>query len=237
MFDIRNFINSKIETYPWRHQIIENFFNDSDFKEIETTCKKLLEHYKGMPITGHDCLTIGQVYDIIGDKAFKIIMESNRVLLDNFDDVISNFPNHRKFSKYFCIPTFHILPENYGPQKIHDEAYDKTASLVVYLYPETSVGTALFKTEKQESFVHELEWKQNRAMLFCGEENVTWHDFYSKDNPRVTLNYFFREIKSNMIADNDNYVYFKDVDGPKALLPKSLPKDIIDYLTSGALLK
>ena len=237
MFDINNFLNSRLEPYPWRHQIIDNFFDEGDFIEVEQSCIRLLSNYEGLAITGHDCLTIAQVYDIIGVTAFDIIMESNRKMLDNFDSIVKNFPNHRRFSKYFCIPTFHILPCNFGPQKIHDEAYDKTSSLVVYLYPESSVGTALFKDNTQDSFVRELEWKQNRAMLFCGEENVTWHDFYSKDNPRVTLNYFIRECKSTELVETKDYFYFSGVDGPKTILPKTLPKNIFNYLTSGVLVK
>lgn len=235
MFDIHNLINSKIETYPWRHQIIDNFFND--FEIIEEACVKLLDKYHGQAVTGHDCLTIGQVYDTIGDKAFDMIMESNSMILDNINNIVSNFPNHRAFSRYFCIPTFHILPENFGPQKIHDEAHDKTMSLVVYLYPESSIGTAFFSDSTQESFVKELEWKQNRSMLFCGEKNVTWHDFYSKENPRVTLNYFIRELTSEEIISTEDYLYFNGVDGPKTLLPKSLPDNILKFLTSGVLIR
>lgn len=237
MFDIFNFVHSKLITEPWRHQIVESFFSDSDYKEIEHASKKLLERYDCLAVTGHDCLTIGQAYDTIGQTAFDIIMDSNRSLLDNLDKIISNFPNHRKFDSYFCIPTFHILPKNFGPQKIHDEAYDKTASLVVYLCPESSIGTALFKDSTQDSFVKEVEWKQNRAMLFCGEKNVTWHDFYSRENPRVTLNYFIREMSSNEIAETDEYIYFKGVDGPKTYIPKSLPEHVLKLLTSGVLSK
>lgn len=226
-----------IEDYPWRHQIIHKFFSDTEFQEVVQASKKLLEKYKGQPITGHDCLTIGQVYDTIGHDAYKILMDYNNKLLDSFDSIVANFPNHRTFNKYFCVPTFHILPENTGPQKIHDEAYDKTLSLVVYLYPESNIGTAIFKDSTQESFVKEIEWEQNKAMLFCGEKNVTWHDFYSNDNPRVTLNFFIRELVSTELVETDDYYYFKGVDGPKTVLPKTLPEHIMTELTSGALFK
>jgi hypothetical protein len=234
---ISNITNSQLIDYPWRHQVINNFFTKEDFIEIEAACQRLMDHYKDTAITGHDCLTIAQVYDIIGDNAFNIILDSNRQMLEHMEEIVRNFPKHRTFSKYFSIPTFHILPSNYGPQKIHDEAYDKVSSLVVYLYPESSVGTAFFSDSTQESFVKELEWEQNKAMLFCGEEKTTWHDFYSKENPRVTLNYFIRELRSDEIAETDSYMYFKGVDGPKTIIPKSLPDRIIKSLTSGALTK
>jgi hypothetical protein len=233
MFNISNVLNSKIEVEPWRHQIVNNFFND--FELITTASKKLLEHYNNQVITADSCLSVGQVYNIIGDEVFDIIMESNRSLLDNAENIFSNFPNHRRFNQYISIPTFHILPSNLPPQKVHDEAYDKTASIVVYLYPEHSVGTAFFKTQNRDSFVRELEWKPNRAMIFCGEENVTWHDFYSKENPRITLNYFLRELTSLEIAETDTDFYWAGVSGPRTLIPKSLPVEKIKHLTSGAL--
>jgi hypothetical protein len=164
-------------------------------------------------------------------------MDSNRLLLDNAENVFANFPNHRRFDHYISIPTFHILPSNLPPQKVHDEAYDKTASIVVYLHPEHSVGTAFFKTKNRESFVKELEWSPNRAMIFCGEKNVTWHDFYSRENPRITLNYFLRKLTTTEIAETETDLYWAGVDGPRTLIPKSLPTEKIKQLTSDALCK
>ena len=37
---------------------------------------------------------------------------------------------------------------------------------------------------------HEVEWKPNRLMIFCGESGVTWHDYKSDGKMRFTYNYF-----------------------------------------------
>jgi hypothetical protein len=235
MFNIDNIINTTVQLEPWRHQLIDNFFIQGDFKKINRAAESLLTVYRDQTITSHDCLTIAQVYHVIGEEVFNILLDANSSLLKNINQVVQHYPNHRKFNKYISMPTFHILPPNYPPQKIHDESYDKTVSIVVYLHPELSTGTALFKNNTQDSFVNEVEWRQNRSMLFCGEQNVTWHDFYSKDSPRVTLNFFLRELRSKIMLENEVNLYWKDVDGPKIYIPKSIPQDKIELLTSGIL--
>jgi hypothetical protein len=72
-------------------------------------------------------------------------------------------------------------------------------------------------------------------MLFCGEKEVTWHDFYSRENSRVTLNYFIRELKSTELIETDTYYYWKDLAGPPTAIPKSLSKEQIELLTTGIL--
>lgn len=235
MFNIDNVTNAPVVLEPWRHQLIDNFFTDSDFKKVNNAATALLEVYKNQAITSDNCLTIAQVYDVIGEDVFNILLDANSSLLANIDQLVRPYPNHRKFNSYISMPTFHILPPHYPPQKIHDEAYDKTVSIVVYLYPESSTGTALFKNNTQESFVKEVDWEQNKSMLFCGEENVTWHDFYSKDSPRITLNFFLRELRSKTLIEDESNVYWKDVSGPTIYIPKSIPKDKLELLTSGIL--
>jgi hypothetical protein len=233
MLNVNNIIQSPIIDDPWRHQIISNFFNESDFKKIEIAASKLSERYKGTVITSGDCLSFAHVYDIIGSEVFDIIFESNRTILDNMKDIIKQYPNHRQFNNYISIPTFHILPPNVAPQKVHDEAYDKTASFVVYLYPTNSVGTAMFRTQDRDSFVKEIEWSPNTGMLFCGEQNVTWHDFYSKDMPRVTLNYFLRQLNDQELSETRDHYYWKHLEGPITYIPKSLPADKLKLTLTG----
>jgi len=233
MFDADNIIQSPIFDDPWRHQIISNFFNKEDFKKIEIAAAKLLEKYKDTVITSGDCLSFAQVYETIGDDVFDIIFKSNRSILDNMQSIVDQFPNHRRFKNYISIPTFHILPPNVAPQKVHDEAYDKTASIVVYLYPTTSVGTAMFRSQDRDSFVKEIEWVPNTGMMFCGEKNVTWHDFYSKDVPRVTLNYFLRKLDDQALAETQDNYYWKHLEGPITYVPKSLPADKLKLTLTG----
>jgi hypothetical protein len=231
MFDIESLFNSPILVEPWRHQIIENFFQEEDFKKINLAVIRLETAYKDRLITADECLSIAEVYDIIGEEVFDIISEANRKLLDNIKLITKNFPKHNKFEKYISVPSFHILPPQTPWQKIHDESSDKTVSIVVYLYPKNSVGTTLYKENNRNSKNKEIKWKQNSAMLFCGQAGVTWHDFCSREQPRVTLNFFLRKPQSEKLYNDNDRVYYVFDNGMKTYIPKSLPKSKFKLIT------
>jgi hypothetical protein len=237
MFNISNIINSPLITVPWKHQIIENFFSDTDYYEIEKASKKLQKKYENKIISADQCLSIAEAYECIGEKAFDIIINSNRTILNNIESIVKSYPNHYKHNNYISFPSFHILPPNTPWQKIHDEASDKTVSIVVYLYPNQSVGTCLYSNQRRDSFVKEIEWKKNSSMLFCGEKNVTWHDFCSKDYPRITLNYFIRTLQIRELREETDNYYWIFGNGLKTFIPKNLPKSKLELLTSDILFR
>jgi hypothetical protein len=237
MFNIDNLVSSPILDHPWRHQCIENFFQLSDFEKVKISAMKLEKNYKDKLITADNCLSLAEVYDDIGEEVFDIILEANRKLLDNIESIVKNFPNHNKFKQYISFPSFHILPPNTDWQKIHDESSDKTISVVVYLYPENSVGTTLYKENNRNSNNKEIPWRQNSAMLFCGQSGVTWHDFCSRENPRVTLNFFLRTTNDlELQSESDRYVWTFG-NGLKTFVPKNIPKEKLKLLTNGVLFR
>jgi len=237
MFNIDNVINSPVLIEPWQHQIIKDFFRKEDFDKILLASQNLEEVYKNNLITADNCLSIAEVYDIIGEEVFDIILEANRSFLDNIESIVKNFSNYRKFNEYISFPSFHILPSNTDWQKIHDESLDKTVSIVVYLYPEQSVGTTLYKKNDRNSLSKEVNWEQNSAMLFCGQKETTWHDFCSRDNTRVTLNFFLRTTESTELFDEGQRYSWTFSNGLKTFIPKSLPKEKLKLLTSGYLFR
>lgn len=225
------FKNSKLFDEPWKHQIIEDFL--PEFQIIKKSSRILQDKYSSKIISSKECLSLFQVYNDIGKEAFDIICNANTLLLKNLKEIVKPFPNARKFDEYISIPSFHILPAYTPWQKIHDEAEDKTVSIVVYLYPEKSTGTTLYEKNDRNSFQKEIEWKENTAMLFCGEKNVTWHDFRSVEFPRVTLNFFLRTPKNDKLnITKENYeITFGN--GLVTYIPTNLPKNILDAWNEG----
>lgn len=217
MLKISEILESDLILDPWKHQVIDSFFDQTDFEKISQAAIKLHEKYKGQLITADQCLSLAEAYDDIGQDVFDIILDANKIILDNIEEIVKPFPA-RMYSEYVSLPSFHILPPHSGWQVVHDEALDKTISIVVYLWPDRSVGTALYKTKDRDSLAKEITWKPNSAMLFCGESNVTWHDFGSRDEPRVTLNFFMRTFKSQE-EDEKNYIWTFG-NGLKTFLPK-----------------
>lgn len=237
MFDIDNVIKSPVLCDPWEHQVIENFFQKSDFGKIIFASQKLEQIYKNEIITADRCLSVAEVYEFIGEEVFDIILEANRSLLDNIEPIVKNFSNFRKFQQYISFPSFHILPPCTDWQKIHDESTDKTVSIVVYLHPESSTGTALYKSNNRESESKEIKWQQNSAMLFCGQKETTWHDFCSRENSRVTLNFFLRTTETTEMLDEDDRYSWTFSNGLKTYIPKSLPDEKLNILISGYLFR
>jgi hypothetical protein len=114
-------------------------------------------------------------------------------------DYLSKFRRvreHKKLGKF--IHTAATPPEFHHP--IHDEAEFKIMSAIVYVGPGNSHGTKFYMREGATfeypegdfytEYDHEVEWKPNRLVIFCGESGVTWHDYKSDEKMRFTYNYF-----------------------------------------------
>jgi len=222
---------------PWPHHTKSTFFELKDWTVIEQASIRLLDRYQTETLTANNCLNIAQAYDIIGDQAFDIILRENDNILNTIADTHKLYPHARQFTKYISFPSFHILPAGMNNQVIHDEAADKSISVVVYLHPLDSVGTALYRSNTVDSLVKEVPWKPNTALFFAGKSQTTWHDFYTRESPRVTLNYFVRSADTVKVAETANYYYFDGLDGPPHPIPKSLPTGVIEKLISGRLLR
>ena len=114
-------------------------------------------------------------------KKYEVITIRDKLLSDYFQ---TSFKSKSKK---------HILEFNLMEPKtdypIHDEAHWKKLSVVVYIKPEIGNGTYLF--DKNQKIAKQVEWKINRAFIFKGVPNVTWHSYANtKDTPRLTINYF-----------------------------------------------
>lgn len=99
-------------------------------------------------------------------------------------ELINHFTKKRGYKKLAKFIHTAATPANFH-HKIHDEAEFKIMSAIVYVGPKVSHGTTFYLEEQ-----FEIEWKPNRLMVFCGETNVTWHDYKSADKMRFTYNYF-----------------------------------------------
>ena len=58
---------------------------------------------------------------------------------------------------------------------------------------ERTQGTLIY--DKDKNFVKEIEWKPNRALVFCKIPNTTWHNFVaSSKSPRMSYNIFYQTL-------------------------------------------
>ena len=155
---------------PFKHHIIDNFFDEHTF----WYCIEYLESVNKLQNN----------HTAIKDKRLK----------DYFDSVFTevylkkNYPNHRPYKTLESLAEVNICTNGFI-FPIHDEAPYKILSAVVYLAPRYATGTILYNKEKQVEKI--ITWKPNRAFIFCGQDNVTWHTYGHWDKTtRVTINYF-----------------------------------------------
>ena len=99
-------------------------------------------------------------------------------------DLFNTFTKHREYNNLQKFIHYAYTPLDFK-HDVHYDAEFKIMSAIVYLTPEENYGTTFYlQGEKIE-----IPWKPNRLMAFCGETNVTWHDYKSNEG-RLTYNYF-----------------------------------------------
>ena len=178
-------IITRIE-HPWKHLIIDNFLSENEFTSLIEYVKSVYDFPKN--VSGykeiHRQNSNTFVSDLFTPKIYKLKE-------DFFDEL--NYGNKILPEKYYAYSELVICPPNYRYGRIHPDAPEKLMTAVFYVYPEEGDGTEIYKTEYRNSYVNDVEWKQNRALVFVGQTNnayqKTWHDYRnSKRNPRVTFN-------------------------------------------------
>ena len=165
-------------------EIIDNFLNYEDFKELNSVKFKEVEN-KSI-------------------KVYHNSIENNFVkaecLSDNFVKKLhTNYHNKAvELLKKLCpqklelydYSEFHIIETgSHGEFPIHDDTPNKLLSGVVYLRPEHNFGTVFYSNKKGDN-EHLVEWKLNRAVFFSRSDRETWHSYRGdKKSNRIVLVY------------------------------------------------
>lgn len=207
---------------PWRHAVIDNFLPDDLFNQILESQEEIYaisdEHFSPTSQTRIMLEHSSQKTNIVGEHILPnnsqqtkdvilskfemsglrdLIDEFNHFLIENIDPVYENlkgesFPKEIKSNLYSGLQL--QSPEFEYP--IHDEVIVKVMSIVLFVSPEENHGTWLYERPDQDYYnpTKKVEWKQNRAFIFCGQPGVSWHSFNAKKGAwkRVTIASFFR---------------------------------------------
>jgi hypothetical protein len=225
---IKKIIESDLHINPWPHKLIDDFFEREIFEEIKKFSQISIDTIgvgSGQPIDPHSLIQIKSLLDPV---IYNNILEINSQLLRHTDDIAKTFPYYRKYGSYYSLPSFHFLKPNSGIHAIHDEVIDKTISIVVYIHPDRGLGTKLYHKKTIDSLHSEVEWKPNRALIFCGQENVTWHDFGTDERPRATVNFFMMKNPiTKYIEQEDGYLLVDDLGESKFFKKTGETQEII----------
>jgi hypothetical protein len=153
-----------MESEPWPHIIKDDFLDDYQFHLNQVIGRKSIG-------------TAGKYKLSISDQSkFPDIVK----YLDCFD--------HRPFHNGCRVNWYYSVQHGPYDYHIHSEWEKKILSVVVYL-GDVGTGTEIYNIDK--SYFGQIKWKPNRAFIFAGKDDVTWHSYRSVENEtRKTLNGF-----------------------------------------------
>ena len=164
--------------YPWTHWVIDEFLEPSDYSA-------LLKWFDTQPERTYD-----ERQELVADP-FTIVYPKDieTPLHDSFVEVLT----HGGFVNYGTITyqLFKMTPDELD-EATHCDSPAKIASLVLYV-GEENIGTFMHESNDTNP-VKQIEWVENRAMLFFPEQGVTWHSYHNKGTktPRCTALLNFR---------------------------------------------
>jgi hypothetical protein len=187
--------------YKWNTKYIveDNFLTNEDFE----SCVKYYDVIKDTDgftvdkftrqqwqISKNKFFTNGKL-SIQTDLATRIYNKYNSLMIKYLEDLAPEKLKLYEFSEVNFIRNgannnFHI----------HYDSPGKLLSVVVYLYPKNNFGTFFYSNENGDD-CYELEWKQNRALIFSRNDK-TWHSYKSDSKgDRYTLVYNLRSCKND----------------------------------------
>jgi hypothetical protein len=187
---------------PWPYIVIDNFYDDDMWSYLQENLINdyktyFYKKYKHEFSNGKDGLLYGSKKRHL-DRHNRLSFEPHN------DPVITNYflkhtneewmkSNFKSWRSYTKLGTYVACKYNYlqfGNCGIHHETEDKVLSISTYLSPEHETGTIIY--DKDKNFHSVITWKPNRALIFPGLDNITWHDFMKTepDSTRITLDFF-----------------------------------------------
>ena len=194
----------KIEQYPFKHIVEDNFLKNEDFVKIKNRLRKLIDNSKFE--NNKSGVIYNQARISFPDK--KVIRESsilsNKELLDFYSRYVPKMLNHLKIispNKINLFDTFSFQVSRTDKNityPIHDDSSEKLLSIVIYLSPQNNIGTYLYlpKSNKPDKLV---DWRPNRYLAFSRIEGKTRHSYQgNKLENRYT-------IILNILTSKKNY--------------------------------
>jgi len=186
---------------PWRYLVMDDMLCQSCFDKVmievnkglkydyldlnldhETKLVKKTHHPNHRPseIFGHEDAPREEITKFRSDQ-------HSQQLLNSLEYVYGLYPNYRKYDSVFVYPSIAQI-KNGLSWHVHDDEVTKNCTLIIYLDPKESTGTTIYSTETD--YHHTIEWKPNRATLFCPQQGVTWHAYRSSSETRTSMSFF-----------------------------------------------
>jgi len=175
----------------WKHIVIDNFFEESDFsvllKGITDNLKNAVDSVKPeeLVVLSSTIYSNGVVDTEVFDKVHLLSLHKkyHPIMLAMFEKLCPERVHLYDYSMFHVT----ITGKDYK-YPWHTDALSKIFSGIIYMHPQMNKGTVLSDIQKGPE--HEIPWKPNRGLFFAQKEDVTWH-YYEGDgiNTRVVIVY------------------------------------------------
>ena len=161
----------KLETSPWPHAIVRNFFSDDVFKELNEYSLNILEKYGKDTATPKYGLTESSHHRKYGTELGDIGLKVSNNLIEFYKTYYKDLDTGN--NQFYDIEPKHVILEfqarpaneqypDQGPN-IHTDSPFKIMSFVIGL-SDFGAGTTLYFEDATKS--HETEWAPNGGLVF-----------------------------------------------------------------------
>jgi len=187
--------------YNWntQYRIIDNFLSDKDFKLCQDYFKYLEDNRADSSVGWYreqNNIIVnkhGRIIDYVTPTPFifELFIKYNHKL----EDALEELAPERK--KDYARSTVEFVSSRTGLKwEIHPDVSEKLLSAVLYVSPKVNTGTILYK-DKNGLDPYEVEWKENRCLIFC-QTNDSWHSYQNThEETRNTISWNLRSSKDN----------------------------------------
>lgn len=198
----------KIITYPWEHSIVDNYYDQELFNNMQNELVAFTESFKIKMLKGNIdkdtifkfCLIKNASGDPIWKCAYtnilKLFPHTTKCIESRYiqEDDLKHFSSHREYNGTLFLHTHISIIYNNNRREsnpIHYDMSSKVLTSVTFIAPEMSRGTILYDTNRE--YVTEAPWKQNSTLIFPPKDFVTWHAFETIENQyRIVVNRFLK---------------------------------------------
>tara|TARA_R110000787_G_scaffold274421_1_gene382367 strand:- start:34 stop:642 length:609 start_codon:yes stop_codon:yes gene_type:complete len=186
-------LTSPVLQDPWQHQIIDDTIPTDVFDRLQSQCQQFLNMDNG----GNLRFIFPDEFDQYGIDLYDEVYDIGKTILDNAKALVKDlYTNPRWYNSLTVYAHISITPPLPYKFDIHEEGLEKIWSAVTYVTPIKNIGTKMYSTKNESSFIAEAPWKPNSTFVFCGEKGKTWHSYESSESTnRITLNYFIMSDK------------------------------------------
>jgi len=163
----------QLKREPFAHIIVDEFLDIKDFTELVSIELKPVDD--GGFAVHHNTIDKRMFIEnscLNKDLILKIHNSWHSTLLDMLDMLSPGKSRYYDYSEFHMVQT----GKNFS-FPIHHDIRSKLLSIVVYLDPDCSTGTYIYRNECPSTMHSEIQWKVNRALIFARAERQTWHSY------------------------------------------------------------